>query len=55
MAIHISRKYKVEQKGGHDVTMVFTAMIKSRILIDFLFYKKIEDGKPDNVWKNLVL
>lgn len=39
MAIYMSRREKMEQRGDHNVVMVFLAMVKSRILIDFLFYK----------------
>lgn len=39
MAICVSRKNKVEQKASHDVVAVTSAMIKARILIDFLFSK----------------
>ncbi len=42
MAIYISRRDKIEQRIDHNVERVFAAMIKSRLLIDFRFYKAMD-------------
>lgn len=42
MAIYISRRDKIEQKSQYNVERVFAAMIKSRIVIDFRFYKAMD-------------
>ena len=39
LAIYMSRKNKVQQNMGDDVIAVFKNLIKSRITIDFHFYK----------------
>lgn len=41
-AIYISRRDKIEQIIDYNVERVFTAMIKSRLLIDFSFYKALD-------------
>lgn len=43
MAIYISRKNRVEQKCSDDVNVCFLTLIKSRVLIDFRFYKTMRD------------
>jgi len=39
MAIYMSRKEKIEKNQDFDLVSMFGAMVKSRILIDFRFYK----------------
>ena len=39
LAIYMSRKNKVQQNMGDDVIAVFKNLVKSRITIDFHFYK----------------
>ncbi len=43
MAIYVSRRNKVENISGQDVLMVFANLIKSRIIIDFNFFKAMND------------
>lgn len=43
LAIYSSRKNKTEQRPGHNVTVLFSTLIKSRVLIDFNFYKSMDD------------
>lgn len=40
--IYILAVKKNEQKGDYNVVMVFAAMIKSRLQIDFYFYKAMD-------------
>jgi len=42
MAIYISRRDKIEKQIDYNVERVFTAMIKSRLVIDFRFYKAMD-------------
>jgi len=42
LAIYSSRK-KIEQRPGHNVTVFFSTLVKSRVLIDFNFYKSMDD------------
>ncbi len=39
MAIYASRKRKIEGNSDTDVAMLFSILVKSRILIDFRYYK----------------
>lgn len=39
MAVYINRKNQIEQRNDSDVVRVFTAMVKSRIVVDLNFYK----------------
>lgn len=39
MAIYISRRNKIEQRNGQHIVAVFKNMFKSRILVDFNYYK----------------
>lgn len=43
LAVYTSRKSRIEKKPGQDVSVVFKALIKSRVLIDFNFYKSMND------------
>ena len=43
MAIYLSRKNKVNNQSGDDALILFSALIKYRILIDFRFYKLMQD------------
>ncbi len=43
MAIYVSRRNKVENISGQDVLMVFANLIKSRVIIDFNFFKAMND------------
>lgn len=41
----------MEQKGDYNVVVVFLAMIKSRMLIDFIVYKATECSLVfENIW-----
>jgi len=42
MAIYISRRDKIEKQIDYNVERVFTAMIKSRLVIDFRFNKAMD-------------
>lgn len=51
MAIYLSRKNKVENGQNQDVVMVFAALIKSRLQIDFHFYKATENVTMfESIW-----
>ncbi len=51
MAIYISRRDQIEQKVDHNVERVFAAMIKSRLLIDFNFYKAMDSlNMFERIW-----
>lgn len=43
MAVYVSRKNKIDHQPGDDVLVLLSAMVKSRILIDFRFYKLMQD------------
>lgn len=43
LAIYISRKKKVEQNLGQNVVAMFSNMVKVRIMIDFAYYKQMDD------------
>jgi len=43
MAIYVNRRKKVENISGQDVLMVFANLIKSRVIIDFNFFKAMND------------
>lgn len=43
LAIYMSRKNKVERLSGEDVVVMFLNLVKSRVLIDFCFYKSTKD------------
>ncbi|TWW59346.1 Transposon TX1 uncharacterized 149 kDa protein ORF 2 [Takifugu flavidus] len=43
MAVYISRRRKVEDSVDCDVVLLLSRRIKARILIDFHFYRKMED------------
>lgn len=43
MAIYMSRKNKIECGQDQDIAAVFAALVKSRLLIDFHFYKVTEN------------
>lgn len=43
LAIYLSRKGKIEQKDNYNVVVVFRALLKARISIDFRFYKVMSD------------
>ncbi len=51
MAIYISRRDQIEQRVDHNVERVFAAMIKSRLLIDFNFYKAMDSlNMLERIW-----
>ena len=43
MAIYVSRRNKVEQMSSEDLVLVFSILVRSRILIDFRFYKAMKN------------
>lgn len=43
LAIYTSRKKKIEQNSEQNVVAMFSNMLKARILIDFAFYKHMDD------------
>ncbi len=43
LAIYTSRKKKIEQNVNQNIVAVFSNLVKSRVLIDFLYYKSIDD------------
>ncbi len=43
LAIYISRKKKVEQNLEQNVVTLFLNMVQARILIDFKYYKHMDD------------
>jgi len=45
----LTERKKVQQKGDYNVVMMFAAMIKSRLLIDFYFFLKLL-----TVWKRVI-
>ncbi len=51
MAIYISRKDKIEQNQEFNLVSIFRAMVKSRLLIDFSFYKATSCIEMfENIW-----
>lgn len=49
MAVYVTRKKKVEEESNVDVLLVF--MSKSRLLLEFSFYKAVQDlQKFQQVW-----
>lgn len=42
MAIYVSRKRKVEQDVNIDILIVFSTLVRCRILIDFHFHKSMK-------------
>lgn len=51
MPIYVSRKKKIEQKDDYNVVMMFAAMVKSRLLIDFYIYKATNCLEVfENIW-----
>lgn len=43
MAVYVSRKKKVDDSAGIDVKLLFTRMVKARMMIDFNYYKEMKD------------
>ena len=43
MAVYISRKRKVEDSVDTDMVLLFSRMVKARVLIDFKYYKEMKD------------
>ncbi len=43
MAIYVTRKEKVDMNINKSLVAVFSKLVKSRILIDFLYYKSMHD------------
>ncbi len=50
MAIYGTRKRKIEQNMGYGLLAVFFNSVKSRILIDFRYFKAINDLSFDLIW-----
>lgn len=49
--MYISRKNKIEQKSSDDVMLCFVSFIKSRVLVDFQFYKAMNDLSTfEQIW-----
>ena len=43
MAIYVSRRDQIEQKPGQNIIEIFLSLVKSRVLIDYKFYKTMND------------
>ncbi len=43
LAVYISRKNKIEGGEGQHVVIVFKNLVKSRVMLDFKFYKIMND------------
>ncbi len=43
MAVYVSRKNKIDQKPCQNITEIFVTLVKSRVLIDYKFYKDMND------------
>lgn len=43
MAVYVSRRNRIEHDSGFDLDLVFSTLVRSRILIDFRFYKEMSD------------
>lgn len=51
MAVYVTRRKKVEESLNIDVVPVFIGMVKSRLLVDFSFYKAFHDlEKFQGMW-----
>lgn len=51
LAIYSSRKSKVTQNTQHDVTVIFQRLVKTRVFVNFNFYKSLNDlEKFQLVW-----
>ncbi len=43
LAIYTSRKKKIEQNVNQNIVAVFSNLVKSRVMVDFLYYKSVDD------------
>ncbi len=43
MAIYVSRRNKIDQKPCQNIKEIFLTLDKSRVLIDYTFYKDMND------------
>lgn len=43
LAVYMSRKNMIERTVGQNVVVLLFALVKARILIDFNFYKSVND------------
>lgn len=43
LAIYLSRKKKIEQNLNQNMVALFSNLVKSRVMVDFLYYKSIDD------------
>lgn len=43
LAIYKTRKNRIENSGGQEITALFKAFIKSRIVVEFKYYKAMND------------
>lgn len=43
LAVYMTRKNKIEGREGQHVVIVFKNLIKARLMIDFKFYKMMND------------
>ena len=51
MAIYITRRNKVENQPGTNVVVLFPALVKARVLVDFHFYKLMQNLETfEDVW-----
>ncbi len=51
LAVYISRKNKIEQRSSDDVYVCFLTLVKSRVLIDFQFYRTMKDLSTfEQIW-----
>ncbi|KAL2076997.1 hypothetical protein ACEWY4_027414 [Coilia grayii] len=43
MAIYVSRRNKIEKGASEDIVVIFSILVRSRLLIDFRFYKLMKN------------
>ncbi len=43
LAVYITRKNRIENRNGQDIILLFKAYVKSRILVEFNYYKAMKD------------
>ena len=48
---NLSHRNHIEQMSSDDMVMVFSILLRSRVLIDFHFYKAMKDLEPfKEIW-----
>ena len=43
MAVYVSKKRRVEDSVDSDIVLLLSRMIKARLLIDFKYYREMQD------------